>query len=74
MEKAAHHEWENDGDLLDFLDDAQTSQAEELEEGEQVHSVEGHVSEEHVVRLVLGGHEQDQHPLHELNEEECKIE
>ena len=38
-----------------------------LDDGEEVHLPEGHVSEVHVVGLVLGRHEHERDPVHELH-------
>ena len=62
-----HHDGEDDRDGLDRLDDPQHRQTCDLHRREHVHAAQGHRAQEHVVRLVLGRHEDDEDTLDELD-------
>jgi len=64
----AHHDWKDDGDDAELLDDAEHHDTAELNDGEQVHAAHRNVAQEHVVRLVLGWHQHHQNTLHKLHQ------
>lgn len=63
---ATHHEWKDDGDHLDLLDDPESNETEDLDRREQMDTSQRNVAQEHVVRLVLGRHEHDHDTLDKL--------
>lgn len=60
-----YHDWENDGGHSG-LEDPEDSQAEDLHEGEEVDAAQGHMAQEGMVWLVLGGHQEELAALPEL--------
>ncbi len=64
-----HHEREEQRDGLDGLEEPHDGHAQDLDEREDVHLLDGHVTQEDVVRLVLSRAEHDQDALHELKAE-----
>ena len=48
------------------LDDPEPHQGEQLDDGEEVDPLDGHVLEVHVVGLVLSGYEQEAEPVEKL--------
>jgi len=65
----AHHDREDDGDAAHFLDDTEHNEADELYEGKEVNVAHWHVTQEHVVRLVLGRHEHHEDSLNKLKQQ-----
>ena len=63
---STHQQGEDDGDGLDGLDRPESSQAQHLQEGEDVHAPQGHVAQVRVVRLVLDRHEDQQQAVNQL--------
>lgn len=62
----SYHEWEENRRLFEGLDNPERDEAGKLDEGENVHSLERHLAQEHVVRLVLKRHEHDEDAVKEL--------
>jgi len=62
----SHHEREDDGGELDALDHPHDGRADQLDAGEDVDAQRLDVTDVDVVGLILGRHQQQQHPLHEL--------
>ena len=60
------HDGEEDGGLLERLNQPESNEADQLDAGEQVHSGQRHLAEVGVVRLVLLGHEEQQEPVEKL--------
>lgn len=61
----SYHHWENNSSR-GGLDDPEQGQAEQLDDGEEVHPAQGHVAEVGEVRLVLGWHQEQPHAVREL--------
>ena len=61
-----YHEREDDGDDLDRLDGPEDRETHHLDRREHVHAPQRHRTQEHVVRLVLGRHEDDHDALQQL--------
>ena len=57
---------ECDGDRVDHFDDVQGARAHYLNERVQVHTFGAHVSQVGIVRLVFGGHEEDEDAVKQL--------
>lgn len=51
------HKREEKGGNLDLLQHPHDGEEEELNESEEVNAAQWHVTQEHVVGLILGGHE-----------------
>ena len=64
-EAPPYHDWEDDGSHCG-LEDPEHRQAEYLHQGEEVDSAQGHVTQEGMVRLVLGRHQEELAALPEL--------
>jgi len=65
-----YHQREDDGHHLDHLDRPQTGKTDHLYEGEEVHTTEAYLTQEHVIWLIFLGHEENQESLHQLETEE----
>ena len=65
-----YHEGECQRYLFNTLDDPHQHHAHYLYDGKHVNSIRLHVTQVDVVRLVLGGHQENQNPLDELCERE----
>ena len=63
---STHHEGKDDGNRTDGLDGPQRGQAQDLDECEEVDTAQGHLTQVDVIWLVLGWHQYDHHPLHQL--------
>ena len=60
------HEGEDNRHSIDHLDGVEAGQTYHLDKGEQVYPAQAHLTQKHVVRLVLRRHEQDQETLNQL--------
>ena len=67
VNKTTDHDGEDDGDGLDGLDDPQHDEADHLDGCEDVHALDGHVTQVGGVRLVLGRLEDQQDAVDELS-------
>lgn len=65
----SYHEWETDGGCFVGFDNPETGKACHLNGGEQVNPSYGNLSKENQVRLILGGHEQNQNSSEHLSRE-----
>ncbi len=63
----SHHDREDDGGHSG-LEDPEDGQTCDLHQSEEVHAPQRDVTQEHEIWLVLGWHEEQLHPLPELNE------
>ena len=61
-----HHEWEADGGGFDLLDDSEEPQTDTLDHCEHVNPPGRNVAQEHIIRLCLLRHEEQQEPVHQL--------
>ncbi|RLW02880.1 hypothetical protein DV515_00007020, partial [Chloebia gouldiae] len=61
----SYHHWENNSGH-GGLEKPEQGQAEQLDDGEEVHPAQGHVAEIGKVWLVLGWHQEQPHTVHEL--------
>lgn len=64
-----YHERECYRDVVNAFNCPESTKEYQLDEGEDVNPVGLHVSQVHVVGLMLGRHEQEQHSVHELQVE-----
>lgn len=65
MKGASYHYWENNSGH-GGLQDPEQGQAQQLDDGEEVHSAQRHVAEVGEVWLVLGWHQEQPHTVCEL--------
>ncbi len=63
----SHHDREDDGGHSG-LEDPEDGQTCDLHHSEEVHAPQRYVTQEHEIWLVLGWHEEQLHPLPELNQ------
>lgn len=61
----SYHDWEDDGQCCG-LQNPEYGQADDLHQGEEVGSVQGDVTQERQVGLVLGWHQEEFNPVPEL--------
>ena len=64
---AFYHKWKDNGDLLDCLDNPKPTKAKDLNECEEVYTTKRHITQVHVIGLVLGRHQHDENSLDKLH-------
>lgn len=65
IQGVSYHHWENNSGH-GGLENPEQGQAEQLDDGEEVHAAQGHMAEVGKVWLVLGWHQEQPHALREL--------
>lgn len=60
------HNGKDNGNYFDLFDDTESHETDSLDAGKKVNAVKWHMTEKHIVRLVLDRHEHDKHTLHHL--------